>query len=93
MYSDYEIRKAMTREETMQCFAPFDFSKVASLDNFDILQLHKIRIMIFDRIEVLWEATWIDGELRKNTEDEQNEWNNLTNLSEHINKKLRLYHD
>lgn len=92
MLSHHDVYASMSGEERNQLYGYFDIERYLDVDvsTLDHLHLHKLILMINDRIEVLWENTWIDGYVRESTEEELREWSKLSKLSNSISEAIAV---
>ncbi|MDE8038897.1 hypothetical protein PT110_06950 [Erysipelothrix rhusiopathiae] len=79
----------MKDKENTECFTPFDFKRYEAIENFAYIDLHKVLDLIDDRLEVLWEYTWIDGCFRASTEEELVEWNKLSRFKILVTERMK----
>lgn len=80
-----QIDEISTLDDEKAFLDALDIKKYLSRNNNDKRVIERIANMIFNRLEVLWEYTWIDGELRPSTAEEIAEWKKLEEMQTYIN--------
>lgn len=93
MLTSHFVYSAMNEAEKKQLFGNFEIENYLHIDisTYNYLDLHKLIEMINDRMEVLWEYTWIDGYLRPNNDEEINELEKLNNLRNAIIDRIKKF--
>lgn len=80
-----QIDEISTLDDEKAFLDTLDIEKYLSRNNNDKKVIERIADMIFNRLEVLWEYTWIDGELRSSSAEEIAEWKKLEKMQTYIN--------
>ena len=79
------IEQVNTLDEEFEFLESLDIKEYLLNKQNDLNVIERIEGMIFNRLETLWENTWIDGYIRENTDGELTEWKRLNEMQEYIN--------